>query len=1068
LREYYYTQFGQDNRPVIIGKCRSAIRDGRGVIYIAPSREVIFDVRRRLTGEFGGMLGIFVGGFDDLEAQLVREKGPGGTVIDDATALAALGDICRRQAASLSCFAGVAERPGFVRELHRAIRRLKRLALTPEAFAAKLAAGRDRLDAVPARKCRDILNLYSAYQTFLAEKGLLDVDDISLRAVAAADSSLLAGAGLLVVDGYINIDPVSRALLQAVVRAYPALPMVASIPFRSEQSEPFLAGEILHDLGSLGFAAAGNAAAASRDNGNDLQRLAQDLFAADSTKMNRCTGLSIGGAPSREDEVRQAARQIKQLLYEGGETPREIAVVLSRFGEYQADVLRVCKEMGIPVNLGWHEPLVQTPLYKDFASLLRLCLRPLDGPALLNAAASPYFALMTAAGDDGGLAAMLDLIGRQTGVLPDLTALPAVIREWRERNAWDDYGLAAAVDRTIAGLETIGALLAAVPETASRSEHLAAAALVLEQLDCDRRLLSLYRAGRLSAELLLRDLKAAAAIRAVLTEMEQIDALLTAPAETEPFSAFLAALASAAERKTITRRQPSPAGVRVLDPDLLRGVSYRHVFFLGLNEGFFPRPPRSGGLFSRPESSALAEFGLDFGRYEWELQRERIRFSAVCAAAGRTLRLSWRTAGEDGSYMVKSPCIEAVQNLLSPAAAQAVCTPSRSMRQRFERTAAWSASEARENAAVALGRAPVAAADQLRPYLAAVVRREGTTELEQIRRAGLMELSRALAPEADEYDGYLPGRTLRQQRPEYRFSASQLNSYLNCPYRYYLERVLGLSTSAEDTDLSLRNEGTVYHAVLKQYYEEASVFDEIDAGLVERLVSEFFRAAVRVPFERRLLQAKEMEMRRILAGFIAADRKYLSGFAAATGKRLIPVYFELSVQAGEFFGGRQFAANIDRVDLEYDGAAPTGRFVLYDYKRGGGKSFRDCVLGRDCQLLVYYYCLLELLRREKQLGRPEAIALYFYNIKTGKKEGFVRDDYKGALGDGRKQNTVSPDAFDSLMGILREKAMELVDRIRRGEFVPPAECGAVFFGCNYAGICRHDPYRLAGKRGIRG
>lgn len=1067
MREYYYTPLSADNRPAIIGRCLDTIRSGRKVIYIAPSREIIFAVRKSLADGLGGIMGAFVGGFDDLEAELMRGSSARGRVIDGETALAVLSAVCRAAKETLACFAAVAELPGFGAELYRVIKRLKRMGLTPEVFAAQLAAIEGGLDAALERKVRDVLALYAAYQAFLAEKDLLDIDEISLLAVEAVkDSSFLADAALVVVDGYSNIDPVNRELLRAIGAAYPELAMLGNVPFRTEQNEPFLAEEIIRDLTGLRFtAAAGTPESAVPD----LQRLAQNLFSPAGVRLDRCAGLSIQGAPSREDEVRQAAHRVKRLLCEDGEPPAEIAVVLGSFAEYQEDVLRVFEEMGIPVNLGRHEPLARTPLYKDFASFLGLKIRPLDGERLISTVASRYFPFADASGDGALVADLLDKLSRRAGAAPDIDALLAVLKEWQEQRVWAEYGVGdAAVSRVLAILRLIRNYLTALPEEASLGACLAAAGAALESLDCEGQLLARYRDGKLPADLLLRDLRAVAAVKAMFAELRKIFGLIDSEDHPAPFSAVLTTLAEAAGRRTVIWRRPAPAGVKVLNPDLVRGVRYRHVFFLGLNEGLFPRAPHRSGLFSPPEREKLAARGWRFDHYDWELQRELLRCGAVCAA-GATLHLSYRTADEDGKYMIKSSCLEEVLRLLSPAARTAAVASARSMRQRFDCDAAavWSACEAREIATVALWQKTRAEAERLQPYVAGVIRRVGAEEFQRLRQAGLMELSRSLAPDPDEFDGYIPGRELRQQQAEYRFSASQLNSYVNCPYRYYLERVLGVSEDEEDTDLTPRSEGAICHAALKRYYEAAPEPDAPDGELLAEIVRDTFRAAVRTPLDTLLLRAKEAEIRRDLADFLTQDATYLANYRAVTGRRLRPVYFERSVNAAQSFDGRRFTAKIDRVDLEYDGAAPTGRFVIYDYKRGGSKRFRECVEGEDYQLLIYYHCFLETLRREKTLAKPECIALYYYSIKNKKKDGFVRSDYQKALGDARKQNTVSPAVFVSLMRILKERAMRLVGKIERGEFGPPPECKTGFFGCDYAGVCRHDPYRLAAKREVK-
>ena len=75
------------------------------------------------------------------------------------------------------------------------------------------------------RKCKSIYNIYHGYEEFKTQKGLMDIDDISLKAAeACVHSRIFKDIGIIVIDGFINIDPVNLELVK-ILHTYPDIPV---------------------------------------------------------------------------------------------------------------------------------------------------------------------------------------------------------------------------------------------------------------------------------------------------------------------------------------------------------------------------------------------------------------------------------------------------------------------------------------------------------------------------------------------------------------------------------------------------------------------------------------------------------------------------------------------------------------------------------------------------------------------------------------------------------------------------------------------------------------------------
>ncbi|EFG89076.1 hypothetical protein CLCAR_1260 [Clostridium carboxidivorans P7] len=124
---------------------------------------------------------------------------------------------------------------------------------------------------------------------------------------------------------------------------------------------------------------------------------------------------------------------------------------------------------------------------------------------------------------------------------------------------------------------------------------------------------------------------------------------------------FVQLLSDCIQGITFTVKKGNNEGVRILNTALAKGVYFKHVYILGLNEGELPKCVKNNGLFDSFETSMLCENGIRYKDYLWELNREKIRFNLSIASAEETLNLSYRSAGEDGKFAIASSFIDEIK-----------------------------------------------------------------------------------------------------------------------------------------------------------------------------------------------------------------------------------------------------------------------------------------------------------------------------------------------------------------------------------------------------------------------
>lgn len=570
----------------------------------------------------------------------------------------------------------------------------------------------------------------------------------------------------------------------------------------------------------------------------------------------------------------------------------------------------------------------------------------------------------------------------------------------RERLAFDrwlcDLKYSGGWDRLEALTDppaTVRNALEAARQGAAALRAVTAAASASAQIDLLRAFLREFeRVPHGTDEWVARHLRARAAILASL------DALRDAHARHDDEPLDVAEL-SGSVRRWIDAQTFAPRagrdGVRLLDAASAPYADLDEIRVLGLVERDWPEPMRRSIFYP---ASILMNLGwpVDASR----MTAARARFLDLLNAARQRVSASLFTL-EDDAVVTPSPLLEEIEVAGLP----------------IER---WPSPPA----ARVFSHEAVAAADG----------ESGGATAGDSPAAAWLAMRATRTPSSD---ARFKGAT--GARPPQTYAISYLERYLECPFKYFANRVLRLPEERdEESGLTPIERGHLLHDVFETFFKEwqATGGGTITVANVADALALFETVA-----ERKLENLPEADR--------ALERTHLLGSAAAAGLAERAFAFEIEQGGdvierlleyeleGEFtFAGAEgprpvrIKAKADRLDLMADGT-----IRVIDYKLGKAPK-----TSKALQLPIYGLIATQAL--EGHQGRSWTVAQAGY-VAFKEKEPFV------PLG-GRQS------ALPAAIAEGQERLLRAIDGIERGEFpVQPDEPFRCQW-CGYASVCRKD------------
>ena len=366
------------------------------------------------------------------------------------------------------------------------------------------------------------------------------------------------------------------------------------------------------------------------------------------------------------------------------------------------------------------------------------------------------------------------------------------------------------------------------------------------------------------------------------------------------------------------RGNPVGSGVYVGPPSGIVGAKYRMVFAVGMVEGQFPPPPRV---------SAVSEWLDDGERARIQRALERYEFLGVLAAADEVV-LSYPAAGADRRAAYPSRWLLETANLLhhaaSPGGARlasdnlAADADSKSwltvVKSREEGLRRLASSLASGNEAVPADASDYNLAHMLLHPRHQLASHPAIGKLDRLVQALAARQAR-LGPTLTRWDGLVEDghpRVVAIGTPDRPVSASALETWATCPYRFFLGRVLGLygQPARDDEEMSSLDRGTLVHRILERFVNEGKITED---ELLQLAEEEFAATEAAGLTGYRLLWEMEKEsIRAALSVFFAADGKWLGG---APDESRAEMTFDAVDMDVEGLGTVRFRGMIDRLDV---------------------------------------------------------------------------------------------------------------------------------------------------------
>jgi ATP-dependent helicase/nuclease subunit B len=978
------------------------------VLVVVPSDTL----RRRLVGllarERGRtVLNVSILTFHQLSRRLVEEStGRRDHILTGEDAFEELTRLVLERGAP-GAFAGVVDTHGGCAAIWQTLRDLKDAKVPSEALIDAVAEG-----VFPAERPARLAALATLYRDVLAASrsaGWVDYTDLDVSASdAARKSGYLRAQRKIFYYGFYDLTQAQYDVLRAVTETadetavyFPLVTGDAAWAFADRFFQRYLVGLTTRPIRVLDQSAASPAAA-----------------------VVACSGAG--------DEVVTCAKEILRLVEEEGVAFEEIGVVARTLDPYSDIVAREFRRHHIPFVTTAQRALARFPLAQAATRLMRIAEGTPTREDVLDFLSSPWCRVERLCPGASAAPAVWDELAQSIGVV-------------RGYEAWERLavlsgpdGAGNAVphtrgDHAAALLRIVHALraaCAALPDAASGAAHADTWGALLESLLG----ISLTPQDDEGGEDQSGDEGVSRALAAAFGAPARLDVMR--PVMTR--QAFIEFVRRRVDATTLPTSDARGRGVLVTDATAGRGVSVRALFVLGLNDGVFPRVVREDA-FLRDHDRRLIETTLGYkipeklGGYE----EERLLFSSLVHAGRERVVLVHQRADESGRPLAPSWYLTAWRQRTESAGVVEV--PRRTREK--PRVPPFDRLERHTPREVAV--------------LAALLGADAGRVPDQ-RAAALLQQAARLRRAVDAwgtalslFDGDLePPRERIEEMRALGYTATGLNTYAECPWRFFLTDVLELAPLADAQERAgptARDWGLLAHEALARATRSGD--RSIDAIWREVCARHAQRKGVGYPLAWDLAVER---LGRVLAEVLADDQ------AEWVRSAYTPLETEVTLQ-GSLDGERAIPirGRLDRVDVRPDGAL---RVVDWKFRWTRSRDRRAdpvaaALRGQGLQPPLYA-ALARGAAATRRSGTPEApidVAVYA-----------VRPNVETIAID---RSRYEPDAETS--GRIRSTINLLVDGIENGLF--PMIPGAYCSWCRVSAACRrrHAPSRSRAERDPR-
>jgi len=980
------------------------------VWVIVPNQQAKTQFKERLAST-GGSFGVRVGFFRTFYTEILEETGRFIPTLTPALSHRLVQETVHEASASceLQHYEVIKDKPGFLSVLVDAFAELRSALVEPEKF---LDHPRDGSQAQ-----RELAILYSRFLEQLGEIGWIDSEGQAWLAIEALAShpDLLKDMGLVVVDGFTAFTKAQIRFMRMLGEQAGTLLITLPGEYGSERIVYRRSQKVLDDLraefGSDSYSltplplskeeVVTNGAVrpgdlwsdriSGQENGtisNLVRHMAQNIFETGGWEQLDPPEPVMLETRSQAEEAREALRWVKRLHVRQQIPLEACALYCADLNTYQPLLQTAANEFGLNLHFSSREPLAESPAILAILNLFTLPLENFPTRNLLNALNSPFFDF----GLDGADIEYLEKVAREAVIVGGkeqweeawtmLAAKSRTTDEGDEERGSSDLTKGIDLPALQARFKLFWQLFNQLPATRSQAGWIAWLENLLDRLNFyDNITTSRDRAACQSLGEALRAL----VISEKVMGTREID-----------YAQFLADLQGTLNG---TRLEEDNAARRnaVFVSKLVeaRAARYQAVALLGLSEGLFP-------VVENPDPFLDEQSRHDL-KMESRLERDqKSTFYQAFTRADTHLLLTRPYLSEDGEKWEPSPYWRAAEMLFTENA--------KTDKQTFIKRPLSEAASRQEFLFwnVQQGQPHNFADEELNSRFQNLAKAGGILDVRRAKRTNSV------------YEGDLTSLASllgQQYSQEHNWSASRLEAYSNCPFRFFTSGVLGLDiTKPIELGLDIRQIGTLYHRILELVYAQAANQGTNPLEILDDVAEGVFTNAPRwLGFRPTALWEveKSQHLEKLHNSLEAMESERGSwqpiAFEAKFGSNGSPsLVLERDGDLVRIHG------IIDRVDRN-----PDGEVRVIDYKTGSSNiGNRDLVEGTRLQLPVYAKAA------ELALELGEVVDGFYWLINAGSPSSLTLTKFKSEQGEG----------FDAACRIAINHIHNNVNMVRRGNF----------------------------------
>ncbi len=861
---------------------------------------------------------------------------------------------------------------------------------------------------------KDLFRLLERYEAVLADTRISDGERAQRRVLAVLDSDADAlGHRSVIIDGFWDFTPLEHDLIAQL--RHTADEVIVTLPYVPDHPAYMAPSYHLKRLNQLANSEPLLLEPPSKTGRSPaLDHLAASLFKEEPARVPAAGSLQVLTAAGSRGQAEIVAAEVLRLWREGQDLDG-IAVMGRSLGPDLYEISAVMEAYGIPHELAAPLPLALTAVGKTALALLDFAGGSRSRASLLAYLRSPLSDLPLSSVDE------FDRHCRRHGI----EASGDLFDEWRlfggrPLNEISRLTGAAAKGAGELGSELCGFLQGLLtgpgPGTGS------------------------------SAATLKCDLPALESLQSLCQEAGKIGQAFAGNGYHTPQGGDGAVRVLTQAIRQAVARAPAARSrhcVRILDPHRILNQLFDIVFVCGMVEKQFPNLGREDSFFPDSERRELAvKYGLGLGSRERRLDQERFLYFRTLSRARRRAYLCFPYCDKEGKPSISSLFVDDTTRLYDKDSATVrerkigdrVFPPGEAPTtgEAIRSLAAWSRNQGGDSKKELIGSNPAGLGKRLAACL-----------------------SVGLAPDAVISDREIIS-TLEKRAG---FQVTGLQTYLRCPFRYFVETVLA---PAEITPLAHGlKRGRVIHDILCRFgsqlkrsglYLNAEAtqtqIDEVRRQMSAFIEEEFVEAGSDLAT---IILKSELEfhLNRYIDREIATDRKlkyfdFEVGFGGAPGKCGGKSNTENVLPMGDF----HLIGRLDRVDWE----GSSSRALVIDFKSSrSATSQSDFEKRKEIQIPLYILALREAFGLEPVGGE-------YYALRGDKRAGLYLAGCEDIIGAASARTAgkdiVDREQFEEHLAMAKTMAREAAAGIRCGDFraqpLDKKDCE----WCSLDGVCR--------------